>query len=707
MSESFSIFDNRPMRLSGAYKDQNIRLKSGVVEEGINMLTSITVEFVAKNHRLDLNGVVGYDMAVEIDAAGGDTRLFKGTCISAEYLGLYRTFALFTAEVRPWAWFLTRRRNSRAFQGKTAPEIIQTILRDAGFSSDYELSLSGTYPARDFCLQYRETDLDFITRLMEEEGIYYFFRAGSGREKMVVADGPQAHVATVVNPVEFTQRSTDYRSTTEHIYEMSGGEASQSGKVTLWDYNFETPSSELRAVRAIAKGGHGQTGHEIYDYPGLFGTQDRGEALAKVRMEAEAARHGTWRGAGTIRTLSAGETFKTRNHPPTEAKAGFMITRARHAFMIEHDPQGPDALRSVSRAALRFDFGPHELYRVTFDAVDKDLPFRAPAVTPRPEIAGVQTAIVTGPSGEEIHTDKYGRVKIQFHWDREGQVDENSSVFVRCMTPWSGKNWGMIHIPRIGQEVVVSFEEGNPDRPLIMGMLYNAETMPPYALPANKTQSGIMTRSSKSGSADTYNELMFEDLKDNELVRFQAEKDYQQIVKNNALITVGLEKKDPGDMVVTIHHNLTETVKTGDHTFKIETGSQIIETKTDRTETVEGKSTLTVTGDVTETVKEGNVSETVKMGNVSHEVSMGNEKVDIKMGNYALKCDLGKIEMEAMQSIELKVGSNSIKIDQVGVTITGMIVKVEGTAMLEAKSPMTQVKGDALLILKGGLTMIN
>jgi type VI secretion system secreted protein VgrG len=298
-------------------------------------------------------------------------------------------------------------------------------------------------------------------------------------------------------------------------------------------------------------------------------------------------------------------------------------------------------------------------------------------------------------------------VKVQFHWDREGQSNETSSLWIRSMMPWTGKNWGMIAVPRIGQEVVVQFEEGNPDRPVIIGMLYNADTMPPYTLPGEMTKSGVVTRSSKEGSASTFHELMFEDKKGAELVRFQSERDYRQIVKNDAEVTVGLEHKDKGDMKLTVHRHLTETVKTGNHTFSVQSGSQTIHIQKDKTETIKGNSTLTVTGDVSETIEQGNRTEEIKMGNVTRTIKMGNESTTLDLGNYTLETKVGKIGMKALQEIKLEVGGSSIKIDQMGVTIKGMMVKIEGTIMLEAKGMMTTVKGDAMLTLKGGITMIN
>jgi len=346
-----------------------------------------------------------------------------------------------------------------------------------------------------------------------------------------------------------------------------------------------------------------------------------------------------------------------------------------------------------------------ENYGMEFEVIPKDVQYRAPKVTPWPEIVGIQTAVVTGPSGDEIYTDEYGRVKIQFHWDRLGKKDDKSSCFVRTMMPWTGKNWGMIAIPRIGQEVVVQFEEGNPDRPLVIGMLYNADTMPPYALPANATQSGVKTNSSKGGSG--FNELMFEDKKNSELVRFQAETNYQQIVKNNAEITIGSAKKDDGDMTLTVHNDLTETVTDGNHKFTVEKGKQDIAIKEDKTEKIEGKSTLTVTKDMITNVEQGNVKETIKMGNVTRTLNMGNETNTLKVGNLKTETKVGKITLKALQGIDLLCGASKIKMTPASIKIESVMVQVDAKAMVQIKGALGQVQSQGPLIIKGLPTMIN
>jgi type VI secretion system secreted protein VgrG len=317
--------------------------------------------------------------------------------------------------------------------------------------------------------------------------------------------------------------------------------------------------------------------------------------------------------------------------------------------------------------------------------------------------------VVVGNSGDEIFTDKYGRVKVQFHWDRLGTSDPNSSCWIRVGTMWSGVQWGTIFIPRVGQEVIVAFEEGDPDQPIIVGSVYNDQHMPPYTLPDNMTQSGILSRSTLNGTADNFNQLQFEDKKGSEFIYFHAEKDFTRVVENNDSLDVGASKKDKGDQTVTIYNN--QTTKIG--TQNCDDGSQSITVFNDQTVKIgdpqakSGCQTITVYKDRTETVKTGNESVTIEKGNRSVEISMGNESLAIKMGNQTTKLDLGASSTEAMQSITLKVGQSSIVIDQMGVTIKGMMISVQGQVQTEVKGLMTSVSGDAMLTVKGGITMIN
>lgn len=699
-----AFLENRPFRMSGDYKATGLKLTSARVEEGISLLGGAAVEFVSRDRNLELKKVVGNRITLELDGAS-HKRKFSGLCVEAEFIGLYRDQALCVAEVRPWLWFLTRNRDSRVFQGKSTPDILQDVLSERGFWGNVDKKLSGKYPARDLCIQYRESDFDFISRLMEEDGMYYYFTHDGGVERMVLADAPGAHVPTPTGTVPFQRHTIDLLDNFEHIFEWNAAERATTGKVSLRDYNFENPKAKLEVANGIPLGSHPRTDYEAYDFPGHYVDAGEGARLARIKMESEAVRHQIWRGAGNLCTLGVGQTFKLKDHPGPGDSAEYTLTRAVHHIRIHGDMTELTDAAPQSGRMIDFATDDRSIYRCDLEAVPKQTQYRAPLVTPWPQVSSIQTALVVGPAGEEIHTDEYGRVKVQFHWDRKGAKDDKSMVFVRTMMPWTGKNWGMIHVPRIGQEVVVQFEDGNVDRPVIIGMLYNGDNMPPYDMKSNATQSGVKTNSSKGGNG--FNELMFEDKKGAELVRFRSEKDYEQIVQNNSTTTVGLDKTDKGDMSLTVQQNLTELVKKGDHKFTVQTGNQTIAIKSNKTETIEGKSTLTVTGDVTETVKMGNVSETVKMGNVTRKIEMGNETTTLTLGNFKLKADLGRIDIEAMQEICLKVGGSTVTINQMGVTIKGMMITEEAQLMHSQKALLTEVKGDALLILKGGLTLIN
>ena len=672
----------------------DLELKRAIVEEGMSASTASQIEFLSKDRALVLGDMVGKPVTIKVDMIEGTPRSFLGTCVEAEYIGIYRAHGLYRIEVRPWLWFLTRTRECKVYQDVSTVDIIQTILGDYGFSSYLEKKLSGTYAARDFCLQYRETDLDFINRLMEEEGIYYFFSHRAGTEKMVLADSAAAHEKV---PLADSFKFTDNRGLNpalrdEYVYELSAKECVTTGKVTLNDYNFETPKRDMKVSRAMFKGSHGHKSHEFYDYLRHYSDTGRGESFSRVRMEAEACRYQTWAGAASVKNLSVGETVSMTDHDQTSKETNFLITRATHFIQTSIPDAEDDIESSILGKLLPFDPENRDPYRCLFEVVPSNIPYRAPLKTPWPEMQGIQTAVVVGPKGEEIHTDKYGRVRIQFHWDRLGKKDETSSVWVRAMTPWSGKNWGVVAVLRIGQEVVVQFEEGNPDRPVILGMLYNADTMPPYALPENKTQSGVKTNSTKGGGG--FNELMFEDMKGAELVRFQSEKDYRQIVKNDAEITIGLEKMDKGDLTQTIHRHKTETLKTGDMTFAVEAGKE--------TRTIAKDQDQTIGANQTENIGS---NRTQQIGNNST-VSVGNN-MNLTVGSN-LKEDVGQvITITAGVQITLKVGASFVKINNSGVTIQGPVIKLKGAGMIKAQSPMTQVKGDAMLVLKGGLTLIN
>ncbi len=699
-----------PLRITGSYKykEDELVIRRAIITEKMGELTEIQVEMLSPDKTIKLEELLGKILTIHMAAAEGEERKFTGTIVRVERLALRDGFVHLLADLRPWFWMLQQTTNSRIFQNMTVDKIIEDVFKGHGFS-DFQKKLSGTYEQREYCVQYRETDFDFVSRLMQEEGIYYFFdyaKANNKYETLVLCDGLSGHTPLTGSSDLFYRAGDDYEQRLpDSVTEWASAQQIVPGVVALGDFNFETPSAKMASVsKTILSPDHKHNKYELYDTPGHYIDANKGKPRAQVRMEAEETEYDRRRGRASVRAMEVGKTFTLKEHPDKDQNQEYLVTAATFYLQTTEGYGFEKNSKDLDTGALEFPEDNSEMYMVEFDVQPKKVQYRNARTTPWPEIAGLHTAIVTGPAGKEIHTDKYGRIKVQFHWDRVGKKDEKTSCWVRVVTPWSGKNWGMIHIPRIGQEVVIQFEEGDPDRPICTGMLYNAETMPPYDLPANQTQSGIRTRSSEKGKPDTFNELMFEDKKDAELVRFQAQKDHEKLVKNKSTVTIGYDKLDTGGnggdgcLSQVVKKDVNETIKEGDHTFTIETGSQKVSIKTDQTETIEGKSTRTVTGNDTETIKQGNMVTSVDSGNKTTTVKLGNIQVDAKAG---------KITMTAMQSIELKVGTSSIKLDPTSVTIKSTMINVQATAKMDAKSPLTTVSGDAMLTLKGGVTMIN
>ncbi|MEL6311044.1 MAG: type VI secretion system tip protein TssI/VgrG, partial [Pseudomonadota bacterium] len=603
MSEDSLLTDeatgNRSIRLILPVALKNHLIRAEIVE-GLNDIPEMRVQFFCDDENADMAPLVGQPMVIEVDAPLSldpfveletAQRYFHGICISVEYLGSTERRAIYEAEFRPWPWLLTQRADCKIFQEMTAQDIISEVFGSAGFS-DYEFRLNGTPAERLYCVQYRETDFNFVRRLMEEEGMYFFFEYSDTAAKLVIVDDMSKHDRIPHTPdIEFLPIGTSIRANKGHIFEWRSAEGVRTGKISLNDYNFETPSADLLVSKLSATAlDHSEDEHEVYDYPGLYKETAAGENNATTRIDAVSAERQRVRGLCNVRWAGAGLRFDMLEHPRDTENTEYLLVKATHRLNLFDVVDEDDALGMILDRGFAFpDEGLDEHHTVRFEAMRVTEPFRPVAITPRPVIPGIQTAIVVGSSGEEIWTDEHGRVKVQFHWDRIGEMNENSSCWIRVATPWTGKRWGWVAIPRIGQEVVVQFEEGNPDRPIVTGMLYHAENMPPYELSANQTQLGLKTNSSKGG--DGAHELMFEDKKDQELIRFVSERDYEQLVKNNATIEIGTVHMDGGDLTQTVYANKTETIQTGDDTLTVEEGN---------------RSVTISTGDYDETVSQGN-----------------------------------------------------------------------------------------------------
>lgn len=668
------IQTDRLLQVTTPLEEGTFALQAFTGTEALSTPFEFRLTMMSPEASIDFSQLLNQSITAQITLADGTQRPFNGIVsalrqkeTSAEDMFVYE------ATMVPSLWLLTLREDCRIFQSMSVPDIVKKILGEANVT--FRAQVQGTYSARDYCVQYRETSLNFISRLFEEEGIYYYFEHTTSSHTMVFTDSSASAPACPNQAtVNFSYSEEGWRDDDDGVRTLERIQQLHTGSVTLQDYNFETPATNLSANApgssdtSVSIGATGFT----YDYPGEYGTVSDGSTYASVRIEEREAEAFIIRGESRCRAFQPGYKFTLDKHFRDDTNQDYVLLSVSH-----------DALDSTFRtshlAAAK--------YGNTYVAMPKTIPYRPPRVTPKPTVQGVQTALVVGPSGEEIWVDKYGRVKVQFYWDRVGQKNETSSCWVRVAQIWAGKNWGWITIPRIGQEVIVDFLEGDPDKPIITGRVYNADQMPPYTLPDNQTQSGIKSRSSKSGTTDNFNEIRFEDKKGSEEIYVNAEKDMTtmvehddtQTVQNNRTITV------QGTHTETITKDTAITIDQGNHSFTMNQGNQTIELKQ---------------GNRTRTLDMGNETVELKQGNQSIKLDMGNQSTELSMGNQSTKCDLGQISTEAMQSITLTVGGSSIKIDQMGVTIKGMMISVEGDIM-------TTVKGDAMLTLKGGITMIN
>jgi type VI secretion system secreted protein VgrG len=662
---------NRSIEVTSPFGKDKLLLHRMTVREQLGRPFEIQLDLLSNDHSLKLDDALGQVMTIVLRNEQGAKRYFSGLAAAFTHTGQHGGLAAYRAELVPWIWFLTRTADCRIFQQKTVPEIIQDVFREHGFT-DFKNNLSGQYPKQDYCVQYRETDFAFVSRLMEREGIYYFFEYSDGKHQLCLADDYAAHgTAAGYAKVPYYPPTNENRREREHVYDWSIRQSVQSGVYVLNDYDFERPGADLLAKRQIARQ-HSLAKFELYDYPGEYLVNGEGDRYAQRRIEEKQSEYERAWGSMTVTGLSAGNLFRLEGYPRTDQNREYLLIRS--VLQVQNNAYET----GVNDSAID--------WHCDFEACDSKQPFRSARRTPVPSVQGPQTAVVVGKKGEEIWTDKYGRVKVQFHWDRYGKSDENSSCWVRVAQIWAGKTWGAMHIPRIGQEVIVEFLDGDPDRPIVTGRVYNADEMPPYKLPDNQTQSGIKSRSTKGADAKSFNELRFEDKKGEEQIYFHAEKDFQRVVENNDTLQVGLDKADDGDQTITIHNNQNLTI--GNDQSK--DGSQIV----------------TVWKDVTQTVKNGDQVLKIEKGSRKSTIKT-DDSLTIESGDLKTKVSAGQATIEAAKSITLKVGQSSIKIEPSGITIKSVKVTVKADAQLEMVGAQTQCKGSGQLTLKGGMTMIN
>jgi type VI secretion system secreted protein VgrG len=680
--------------------------------EGLSRLFQFQLNLLAEARKeVAFDKVLGQAVTVRLETAGGNKRFFNGICNSmaqGEGDGDYVNYRL---EMVPRFWLLTKRAQSRIFQHQTVPQILKKVLDGL----DVNFELQGTFQPRDYCVQYRETDFNFACRLMEEEGIYYYFVHGDGTHKMTVANTPGSHVALPGGSKLTYKHLSQSVQDEDQIYDWSKVQDLTAGKYTLWDHSFELPHKHLEAEKGIVESVQvGQASHklrvgdngklEIYDFPGEYaqrfdgiasGGGDQPAELQKIfednartvnlRMQQEAAGALAVRGASNVRHMASGYKFTLATvsgdplTQPLKADGDYVITALTHTISYGGN------YRAGSEGSFE--------YRNSFAAIPLALPFRPQRVAAKPVVAGSQTAVVVGPAGEEIFCDKYSRVKVQFHWDRQGKHDAGSSCWVRVSTLWAGKQWGMIYVPRIGQEVIVDFLEGDPDQPIIVGSVYNADMMPPYKLPDHKTQSGVKTRSSLKGTEQNFNEIRFEDKKGDEQLFIHAEKNQDIEVEHDETHWVGHDRQKTIDRDETtqIKRDRTETVDR----------NEMITIKGDRTEEVKKDESITIVGGRTETVKK---DERVRIdGDRTQEVGKSEslsvaENRSVTIGKND-DLTVGKVlVITAGDEITFKTGDASIIMRSSGdILISGKNIKLTGTGKIDLNADGdVKVKGSKI-----------
>jgi type VI secretion system secreted protein VgrG len=654
--------ENRFLELTTPLGKNVLLLNSFSISEKVSALYTMELDALYKG-TVDPNRLLGQPITITVRMGDleGTARYFHGIVNEVQIGDETERFRRFRLVVVPNLWLLTLTKNFKVFESMTVVDIVRQILSQAGIQNRFELT--GDYTQRDHCVQFRETNFDFISRLMEEEGIFYYFEHSNGKHVMVVADAPTAFKTCPGQPSanygpELGAQGLDW------VMAWGENHALRSGSYKLYDFHFEKSKSLFQPQVSTVEPVAGNTSYTIADVPGRFthqfnkidsssGCQEEGLKFARLRMEQVETHNPMFRAVSNCRNFSPGQKFTLNG---SDKPGEYSITAVEHVGM-----QYPPYLSGMESSIL---------YSNTLTCIPFGAKFRPENLAERPVIVGPQTAtVIDGP-------DKYSRVKVKFHWG-----DELSSAWVRVAQRWCGPNWGTIYIPRVGHEVIVEFLNGDPDQPMIIGSMYNAQNMPPYTLPDNKTQCGIKTRSmsgsGSDGGSDEFNELRFEDKQGSEDIYFHAQKDFHRVVEHDDDLKVG------NDQTIEIKNNRTEVVKNGNEKVTIETGKREIFVNT------------------------GNDLHQVKTGNRDAIIDMGNDSITVKMGNHIRKITLGKSETEAMQSITLKVGANKIVVDQSGITLDGIMITLKGKAMIQSQAPMQKMNGDAMVMIKGGITMIN
>ncbi len=685
-------------------QDQAWRIISFSGTEEVSRLFAFELLLACDSASVDLSAVVGSQGLLTV-TSGGNARHFHGLVHRLEQRESGRRYTVYSATLAPAAWRLTRRFDCRIFQKMGVRKIVKKVLDGAKVKHAFRSRGNQDPPERDYCVQYRESDWAFISRLLEEEGYFHHFEHGpDGHVLRITNDSTAAGELPGGPGLSYVSPDSEMPAE-EHIFRLHVCEEIGSGKVTHTDYNFGSPSLDLRTTHDGAR----DMALEVYDYPGGHGDQTRGKALGQVRLEEARAQTVLLEGQSSAPRMVPGLCFKLGGHTRKELNGKlYFVTRVTH--------HGEKAAGDLEGGALDDRISYHN----AFTCVPRLTPYRPPRATPRPVVQGAQTAVVVGPSTEEIYTDKHGRVKVQFHWDRQGERNQHSSCWVRVSQLWAGQGWGAMFIPRIGQEVIVDFLEGDPDRPIITGRVYHAQNPPPYELPAARTRSTIMSNSSPGGKGS--NEIRFEDQKGSEEIYTHAEKDQNERVEHDMTTWVGNDQRLEVDRDRDKEIHRDETTRVGrDRSEQVDRHESITVTG-NRDETVKGKETVsvrldrvhTVTGNQQVTVRKDATlavvkNETEKVG-LNKRLTIGSaynarvgSRMDLRVGTDMAQKVADEMTLTVGTRLEIVCGATRLLMEKDGkVTLSGkeFLFKVDGPFRTRARSIRT--RGTSMTVKTSG-----
>jgi type VI secretion system secreted protein VgrG len=650
---------------------EDLRFHAMTHVDELSKLGSTQLTLLSPRADLAPEDLLGQALTVTARLRDGQ-RFFHGHVTRFGLVGHEGRHFKYEARLCPWPWFLTRTSDCRIFQDQSVPAIVKTVFQDH-VGADFEFRLSRPYRSRTYCVQYRETDFAFVARLLADEGIYWHVRHAQGRHTLVLQDIHSTHgPAAGCEALPYIADPKAAPPDTECISAWDFSRGVRPGRFELASYDFERPRADLRADRSELRD-HDLAGHERFDFQGDYTQADDGRDLVEIRLEEEQARHERLSGCSNAHGLAVGHLFGLQRHPRADQNRQYLCV----STTIKVEPEGAEATHQAGKGPGGFS--------CKFTALPANRQFRPP-FGGKPSMRGPQSAVVTGPRGEEIHTDKYGRVKVQFHWDRHGRKDEKSSCWIRVSHPWAGKGWGAVSIPRIGQEVIVDFLEGDPDQPIITGRVYNAEAMPPFALPGQAVVSGLK---SKTHKGQGFNEMSMNDTAGQEKITVHAQYDMGTTVLHDQTLEVKNNRTDhivvndtltvDANRSVHVKGKLAETVDTGQETT-ITAGY---------TETISGGATSTIHGGLTSTVNQqwdhtvnGPFTETVtgpikQTGQAT--LDMHAQGAGTYTSDTSLKFAVGGSTIEITKdAITLTLGPSVVKLDPAGVAVNGVKIALNG-----------------------------